>query len=159
MPCFDLQNANGGRRPPYCAFIGCLLSQRADPLEFGRFENRQDTPRQIDQFAFAEGAHHPAHMNRSQPDHLSNMLLAQRKGIALECRAASQESLGEMEKQIGEPLFRCAPADHRYQFVHVITLSNAGLRQCSRNRGIGCDPGFDCCTAEAAYPDFGQCLN
>ena len=58
-------------------------TQRPDVLQLGDIEDPQDAVGKFDDAAIAEKAKNPAHMNRRESDGIGDVLLAQRKRIAL----------------------------------------------------------------------------
>ena len=57
--------------------------QRPDPLQFRKVENRQDALGQCNKATIAKQAEYPADMDRGQSNRVGNVLLAQRKWVAL----------------------------------------------------------------------------
>ncbi len=76
--------------------------QRPDPLQFRKVENLQDAIGQCDDATIAKETEYPADVDRSQSDRVGDVLLTQRKRVALFAdHVSGRNARHQMQKQMG----------------------------------------------------------
>ncbi len=99
-------------------------------------------------------------MDRGESDGVGNVLLAQRKRVALFAdHVAGGDALHQMQKQMGNAFFGRELAQCGNKLVRVVSLGYEKARYGRLNVGIGRELLADLGTRESAYADFRQRLD
>jgi hypothetical protein len=134
--------------------------QRPDPLQFRKVENRQDALGQCNKATIAKQAEYPADMDRGQSNRVGNVLLAQRKRVALfayhiHCRDTRHHMQEQMcNAFLGRTLTQCGKQLGRFVGVGDERVGKGRLN----SRACG-EPRADFRARESAYLNSGQCLD
>src|SRR5665647_1211260 len=92
-------------------------------------------------------------MNWRESDGIGDMLLAQRKCVTLFTdHASGRDPLREVQKQIGNALFRRVLSERGLHPVRGLGLSDVRLRQRRQNLGIDSEPCLNFLASHSAYP-------
>jgi len=137
---------------------GAVISaQQPDSLQFRKVENLQDALGQCENPTFAKETEYPTYMDRSQSDRVGNVLLAQRKRVALFTDHISRrDARQQTQKQVSDAFFGGALAQRGKKFGRVAVVGDARIGDGRLNVGANGAPRVDLAARESAYLSVSQ---
>ena len=140
---------------------GAVISaQQPDSLQFRKVENLQDALGRRENVTFAKETEYPTYMDRSQSDSVSNVLLAQRKRVALFTDHISRrDARQQTQKQMSDAFFGGTLAQRGKKFGRIAIVGDAGIGDGGLNAGIDGAPRANFAACESAYLSVSQCLD